>query len=70
MYPMLCSVRNRFQTTPAIVTYRTTAPRTPTRASARGAVVLYVTMAGVVWNLFLTEHSMGYTPANLLLHVV
>lgn len=45
-------------------------PRADARIGVRGAVVLYVTMAGVVWNLFLTEHSMGYTPANLLLHVV
>ena len=45
-------------------------PRADGRIGVRGAVVLYVTMAGVVWNLFLTEHSMGYTPANFLLHVV
>lgn len=44
-------------------------PRVDARVGLRGAVVLYVVMAGVVWNLFLTEHSMGYTPANLLLHV-
>jgi hypothetical protein len=44
-------------------------PRADTRAGLRGAVVLYVVMAGVVWNLFLTEYSMGYTPANFLLHV-
>lgn len=44
-------------------------PRADARVGVRGAVVLYVTMAGVIWNLFLTEHSMGYTPANLLLHV-
>ncbi len=43
--------------------------RADARIGLRGAVVLYVVMAGVVWNLFLTEHSMGYTPANLLLHV-
>jgi hypothetical protein len=36
----------------------------------RGAVVLYVLIAGVIWNLFLTGHSMGYTPANMLLHIV
>ena len=36
----------------------------------RGAVVLYVVIAGVIWNLLLTGHSMGYTPANMLLHVV
>ncbi|KRE30060.1 hypothetical protein ASG82_25040 [Mycobacterium sp. Soil538] len=45
-------------------------PRADARAGLRGAVVLYVVMAGLVWNLFLTEHSMGYTVANLLLHVV
>lgn len=44
--------------------------RADARVGLRGAVVLYVVIAGVVWNLFLTEHSMGYTPANLLLHVV
>jgi hypothetical protein len=36
----------------------------------RGAVVLYVLIAGVIWNLLLTDYSMGYTPANILLHVV
>ena len=45
-------------------------PRTDARVGLRGAIVLYVVMAGLVWNLFLTEHSMGYTPANFLLHVV
>lgn len=45
-------------------------PRADARAGLRGAVVLYVVMAGLVWNLFLTGHSMGYTVANLLLHVV
>lgn len=45
-------------------------PRADARVGLRGAVVLYVVIAGVVWNLFLTGHSMGYTPANLLLHVV
>ncbi|ULE32354.1 Pr6Pr family membrane protein [Mycobacterium sp. IDR2000157661] len=45
-------------------------PRADARVGLRGAVVLYVLIAGVVWNLFLTERSMGYTPANLLLHVV
>jgi hypothetical protein len=44
--------------------------RADARAGLRGAVVLYVVMAGLVWNLFLTGHSMGYTVANLLLHVV
>ena len=40
------------------------------RAGIRGAVVLYVVVAGVIWNLLLTEYSMGYTPANILLHIV
>jgi hypothetical protein len=44
--------------------------RADTRSALRGAVVLYVVVAGVVWNLFLTDYSMGYTPANFLLHVV
>nr|ABP45776.1 conserved hypothetical protein [Mycolicibacterium gilvum PYR-GCK] len=44
-------------------------PRADARIGLRGAVVLYVVMAGVIWNLFLTEHSMGYTTANFLLHV-
>lgn len=45
-------------------------PRADVRVGLRGAVVLYVVIAGVIWNLFLTGHSMGYTPANILLHVV
>jgi len=45
-------------------------PRADARVGLRGAVVLYVVIAGVLWNLFLTGHSMGYTPANVLLHVV
>lgn len=45
-------------------------PKADVRAGLRGAAVLYVVVAGAVWNLFLTGHSMGYTPANLLLHVV
>lgn len=44
--------------------------RADARAGLRGAVVLYVVMAGVIWNLFLATVSMGYTPANVLLHVV
>lgn len=44
--------------------------RADRRASVRGAVVLYVVVAGVIWNLLLTDYSMGYTPANILLHVV
>lgn len=45
-------------------------PRADARSALRGAVVLYVVVAGLVWNLFLTDYSMGYTPANFLLHVV
>jgi hypothetical protein len=45
-------------------------PRADARVGIRGAVVLYVLIAGVIWNLFLTGYSMGYTPANMLLHVV
>ncbi|MGV0850313.1 Pr6Pr family membrane protein [Mycolicibacterium phlei] len=45
-------------------------PRADARVGLRGAVVLYVVLAGVVWNLLLTGHSMGYTPANILLHAV
>ncbi|MDG5485141.1 Pr6Pr family membrane protein [Mycolicibacterium gadium] len=45
-------------------------PRADARVGLRGAVVLYVVIAGVVWNLLLTERSMGYTVANFLLHVV
>lgn len=45
-------------------------PRAVARVGVRGAAVLYVLIAGVIWNLFLTGHSMGYTPANMLLHIV
>ncbi|AKS34152.1 Pr6Pr family membrane protein [Mycolicibacterium goodii] len=45
-------------------------PRADARAGLRGGVVLYVVMAGAIWNLFLAQVSMGYTPANVLLHVV
>jgi hypothetical protein len=45
-------------------------PRADDRAGVRGAVVLYVVVAGVLWNLLLTDYSMGYTPANILLHIV
>src|SRR4029077_10443841 len=45
-------------------------PRADARVGVRGAVVLYVLIAGLTWNLFLTERSMGYTPANVLLHLV
>jgi hypothetical protein len=46
------------------------AARADGRAGVRGAVVLYVVVAGVLWNLLLTEYSMGYTAANILLHIV
>jgi hypothetical protein len=45
-------------------------PRADARVGIRGAMVLYVLIAGVIWNLFLTGHSMGYTLANMLLHIV
>jgi hypothetical protein len=45
-------------------------PRADARGGVRGAVVLYLVVAGVLWNLFLTGYSMGYTPANILLHIV
>jgi hypothetical protein len=45
-------------------------PRADARVGLRGAVVLYVVIAGVIWNLLLTGRSMGYTTANVLLHVV
>jgi hypothetical protein len=45
-------------------------PRVDARVGLRGAVVLYVLIAGVIWNLLLTGRSMGYTAANVLLHVV
>jgi hypothetical protein len=45
-------------------------PRANARTGLRGAVVLYVVVAGLIWNLLLTGRSMGYTPANFLLHVV
>ena len=45
-------------------------PRADDRPGVRGAMVLYVVMAGLVWNLFLTGYSMGYTIANILLHLV
>ncbi len=44
--------------------------RADARVGLRGAVVLYVVIAGVLWNLLLTGHSMGYTSANILLHLV
>lgn len=45
-------------------------PKADGRTGLRGAVVLYVVVAGLIWNLFLTERSMGYTFANILLHVI
>jgi hypothetical protein len=44
--------------------------RADDRGGVRGAVVLYVVVAGIIWNLLLTDYSMGYTPANVLLHIV
>ncbi|MFI5508274.1 Pr6Pr family membrane protein [Mycobacterium sp. NPDC051804] len=44
-------------------------PSADARVGLRGAVVLYLLITGVVWNLLLTERSMGYTVANFLLHV-
>jgi hypothetical protein len=44
--------------------------RADDRGAVRGAVVLYVVLAGIIWNLLLTDYSMGYTPANVLLHIV
>ncbi len=41
-------------------------PRADARVGVRGAVVLYVVVAGVIWNLFLTGHSMGYTAGQPL----
>ena len=43
--------------------------RADDRVGIRGAVVLYVVVAGIIWNLLLTDYSMGYTPANILLHI-
>jgi len=40
------------------------------RPGLRGAIVLYVVVAGVIWNVYLTEMSMGYTVQNVLLHIV
>lgn len=54
----------------AYYTWTLVSPRADARTGLRGAVVLYVVVAGVIWNLFLTGRSMGYTPANVLLHVV
>jgi hypothetical protein len=45
-------------------------PRADASTGWRGAAVLYVVVAGVIWNLFLTGRSMGYTSANVILHVV
>ncbi|CAN5785198.1 Pr6Pr family membrane protein [soil metagenome] len=45
-------------------------PKADGRVGLRGAVVVYVIVAGVIWNLFLVDLSMGYTAANVLLHIV
>src|ERR1700712_1989949 len=54
----------------AYYTWTLFSPRAESRAGLRGAVVLYVVVAGVIWNLYLVDLSMGYTGANVLLHVV
>lgn len=54
----------------AFYTWSLVSARPDRRPGLRGAVVLYVVVAGLVWNVFLTGQSMGYTPANILLHVV
>lgn len=54
----------------AYYAYTLFSARAADRSGIRGAVVLYVVVAGILWNLLLTEYSMGYTPANILLHVV
>lgn len=45
-------------------------PRADSRVGLRGAVVMYVVVAGVIWNLYLVNLSMGYTGPNILLHIV
>ncbi|CAN5227922.1 Pr6Pr family membrane protein [soil metagenome] len=45
-------------------------PRADNRVGLRGAVVMYVVVAGVIWNLYLVHLSMGYTGPNILLHIV
>src|ERR1700710_2266215 len=45
-------------------------PRADASTGWRGAAVLYVVVAGLIWNLFLTGRSMGYTSANVILLVV
>ncbi len=45
-------------------------PQADSRVGLRGAVVVYVVAAGVIWNLYLVDLSMGYTGANILLHIV
>ncbi|MDT5093506.1 MAG: hypothetical protein QOH60_2869 [Mycobacterium sp.] len=44
--------------------------RADAHAGLRGAVVMYVVIAGAIWNALLTDVSMGYTVANVLLHLV
>lgn len=50
-------------------TWTLISPRADARAGLRGAVVMYVVVAGLIWNAFLTDMSMGYTVANVLLHI-
>ncbi|BBG01478.1 MULTISPECIES: Pr6Pr family membrane protein [Pseudonocardia] len=40
------------------------------RPALRGAVVVYLLGAGLVWLVFLIDRSTGFTPANVLLHLV
>ena len=44
--------------------------RLDARPGLRGAVVLYLLGAGLVWLVFLIDRSTGFTPANVLLHLV
>lgn len=53
----------------AFYTWALLSVRAAARDGIRGAVVLYVLVAGLIWNVFLTDYSMGYTAANILLHI-
>lgn len=44
-------------------------PRADRNAGLRGAVVVYLIVAGVVWSILLAAPH-RYTPANILLHIV
>ncbi|ALE83828.1 Pr6Pr family membrane protein [Pseudonocardia sp. HH130629-09] len=54
----------------AALFYALTARRPGARPALRGAVVVYLLVAGAVWLAFLTDRSAGFTVPNLLLHVV